>query len=311
MNSSSGKKSSKSQKIDPIVANTVEMEINNVFTDSIKTYNRIKIDSFYSNTSIITDYIKYLNYNIHNNVITLRDVNFTRKGKIIDISLDSTNNNNIKIKYNDYNSTSKLYDINVKTFVENIYILNNNTIFYLSPGFKFRKEKTPKFASIIPTYININYFKPTKKSFVTPSKRSIKTSTSGKPFYSLPTDKQLKHSRSNDDEIKIATDVVYLLQNFKGNNIDTYIDNLKTTLLAKATTDFEKNKINNYCDELKKRYNDSISMPPPPSKKSRISDVNPLLGGNTKSIKKVRKVYIDNNNRKYIKYNKNIIVYLR
>lgn len=50
---------------------------------------------------------------------------------------------------------------------------------------------------------------------------------------------------------------------------------------------------------------------PPPSKRSRISDLRTLHGGNAKSIKKVRKVYIDNNNRKYIKYNKNIIVYLR
>lgn len=38
---------------------------------------------------------------------------------------------------------------------------------------------------------------------------------------------------------------------------------------------------------------------PPPSKRSRISDLRILHGGNAKSIKKVRKVYIDNNNRKY------------
>lgn len=301
---SNSKKRSRSQKLsgsEVAIANTIEKEINEVFTGDITNCKRIKMDTFINNPNIINEYITYLNKNIKEGIITFRDINFARKGKIINISLDTIKPNNIKIIYND--NHRKTYDIIINLFIEHIYIVGN-TIFYLEPAYKYRQENTPIFNNVNQTYININYFQPVKKSFVTPSRRSIKTLTSGKPFYRLSIDRQLKYIRESDANIKLITDISYLKQKFKGSNIDTYIEELRNKLLLKATNEKEKEQINDYFNKLKKRYYDDINMPPPPSKRTR------LTGGNIKPIKKVRKVYSDNNNRKYIKYNKNIIIYL-
>ena len=304
---SNSKKRSRSQKLsgsEVAIANTIEREINDVFTAGIKNCKRINMDTFISNPDIINKYIDYLNKNIEKGIITFRDINYVRKGKIINISLDKDNSNNIEIIYNNDKDTGKTYKIIIKFFIEHIYIVGN-TIFYLEPAYKYRQENTPIFNNVNQTYININYFQPVKKSFVTPSRRSIKTLTSGKPFYRLSIDRQLKYSRESDANIKLITDISYLKQEFKGNNIDTYIEELRNKLLLKATNEKEKEQINDYFNKLKTRYYEDINMPPPPpSKRTR------LIGGNIKPIKKVRKVYSDNNNRKYIKYNKNIIIYL-
>ena len=306
---SNSKKRSRSQNLsanEVAIANTIEKEINEVFTVDITNCNRIKMDTFINNPNIINEYITYLNRNIKEGIITFRDINYVRKGKIINISLDKDNSNNIEIIYNNDKDTGKTYKIIIKFFIEHIYIVGN-TIFYLEPAYKYkyRQENTPIFNNVNQTYININYFQPVKKSFVTPSRRSIKTLTSGKPFYRLSTDRQLKYSRESDANIKLITDISYLKQKFKGSNIDTYIEELRNKLLLKATNENEKEQINDYFNKLKKRYYDDINMPPPPpSKRTRLE------GGNIKPIKKVRKVYSDNNNRKYIKYNKNIIIYL-
>ncbi len=71
---------------------------------------------------------------------------------------------------------------------------------------------------------------------------------------------------------------------------------------------YKENEINEFYKKLKEDLIQKIQMPaPPPRKKIKLNETNG--GSSCKKIK--RKVYIDKNGKEFIKYDKNIIIYLK
>jgi hypothetical protein len=313
----------------------VERAINNFFTSERGLIYK-QINSI-DNLELIIKYITYLNSKIQSNKITLTDVNVERKGKITEIRYDDSNSD---IKYKYEKGGDKVYPVMLKTFIKDIYIYNDTNIFFLMP-LKFRKANTPIFNQINIQKVEVDTLLPksSEKSFAVPQSRipmryelmrtfstsalkrkasSGKSSSSTlKPFSSYtPYEKSLK-LRDSDYNIKFMTDVTKILNELKRNpllDIKDYLKGPKELEMQKVkriTDDKQKqtktNEINNYYKRIIRKVIEIQQSKGPSGKKQRTT----LIGGDNSMKKIIRKVYTDNKYRKYIKYNKNTIIYLK
>jgi hypothetical protein len=324
----------------------VENAINNFFTESkTLTYKKIDPDFTSTNLKLIIKYIKYLNNQIKRNKITLTDVNFKKKGKITEIIYDDETR---KIKYKYQNGGDTEYSAQLQVFIKNIYIYNDNDIFFLIP-LKFRKTNTPNYNSIEITKVAVETLLPTLsvQSFEVPQSRtrlshglmstfstnalerktlkrkapSSKSSSSTlKPLSSLNLHEQTLALNKSDYNIRVMTDVAKILSELKKTDkfdINEYIkipkllDIQKANLMTKGKRKTAKlASIEKYYKHIIEIFNKKQKLQESLVKKQKLQESS-VKGGNNIKIKIIRKVYTDNKYRKYIKYNKNTIIYLK
>jgi|688.fasta_scaffold409808_1 hypothetical protein len=325
-------------------ATVVENAINNFFTDKkTLTYKKINPDFTDENLLLMIDYIKYLNYQINRNEITLTDVNELKKGKITEIIYDDQT----KIKYKFEKGGDKEYSVSLTVFIKNIYIYNDTDIFFLTPLY-FRKDKTPIFKHIKPKTVAVKTLiftvpqsrtilsKRTRDLMSTYSTSALKrkepsyksSSSTLKPFSSLNIDEQILTLNTSDYNTMLMTDVAKILSELKKSDkfdINKYLDEAKKLDIRRANLIKNKELKKTRLINIEKYYNDikeffikknHIMEPYVKKQTSHESSVKkqrttPVTGGNNIKIKIIRKVYTDNKYRKYIKYNKNTIIYLK
>jgi hypothetical protein len=136
---------------------------------------------------------------------------------------------------------------------------------------------------------------------------------------SLTTDLQARIKAKSDKHIKIKTDIIAIFNKTKKadtreakiNIMKEEITKLISFLSAKPFKSsikiikYNQNDIDNIIKEVIKKIDNSLSVLPV-VKKQKIS--NSKMGG---EIKIIRKILTDSNGKLFIKYNKNIIIYLK
>ena len=321
--SSKSSKSSKSKKIveynestataiEKKIAYQVENAINYFFNIQEMKCLTVAYDKLYNYEYIIKELCKCIN----TSKMTLSDVNVNINGIITDIRIKADNNEQIEIKYY---KNAKYYTIYIYAFINNIYICDNK-IFLLISAYKFNKEKTLFYNSIIKQRIDMKGFEDiiNKCNDKNPVSYVAIDNRKRQPvFFNLPKlfnrNRNPNKDKDDDELIKLKTDIIMLyniIDNLeisiqqKIEYLNNKIEEIKRIELNKELTQQKINKINIYFNNLKKEVTDKILMPPPQAAKKQRRE-----GGTNKKI--TRKIYIDNKGKLYIKFKKDIIIYLK
>jgi hypothetical protein len=151
-----------------------------------------------------------------------------------------------------------------------------------------------------------------------PVRKTVKRSS----LSSLTTDLQARIKAKSDKHIKIETDIIAIFNKTKKKDtreakidiMNKEITKLISFLSAKPFKSsikviiYNQNDIDNIIKGVIKKIDNSLSVLPV-VKKQKIS--NSKMGGDKKIIRKIRKILTDSNGKLFIKYNKNIIIYLK
>lgn len=259
------------------------------------------------NSTNNTDKISFINNllkRIKDNNLIIYDINQGSKGNLQNITL---NQNQDSILYNYEKEPTNRRKIDIDYFINNIYYNNSDGREKILLSYQSIPIHSKEFSNKNDIYLefkNINiFFENTVVS-------------------SMTYDSFLKFEKDLNYSIKKKTDMFYIIsqlnkinnQTDKRKKLNEIINELKKNEIEKNADklnqiDFEKFKnnveitYNQIREEILKLLEEiDREMMPPPSKRKKI-------GGKGKK-KMQRKVYIDDKGRKYIKYDKDTIIYL-